>query len=178
MGKVYTYTYTFFNKVAVIGSGAYGCVLANQIANNSNKVTIWSHSDKDAFKIEYDHVCPILDKPINKTISATTSLEEAVKDADYIVITTASNYVRSTCKELAKYIKNQDVIIASKGMEGDKVLSQVAGEELGRTVYVFSGPSHAEQIIEGEDTYVIDADVCISCGACEATCPMGAISEA
>ena len=31
-------------------------------------------------------------------------------------------------------------------------------------------------ISEGEDKYVIDADTCIECGACAGTCPMGAIS--
>ena len=29
-----------------------------------------------------------------------------------------------------------------------------------------------------EDTAVINADECIDCGACEAGCPVGAISEA
>jgi len=29
----------------------------------------------------------------------------------------------------------------------------------------------------GDDHMVIDADTCISCGACAGTCPMGAIEE-
>lgn len=32
-------------------------------------------------------------------------------------------------------------------------------------------------ISEGDERYVIDADVCISCGSCADICPMGAISE-
>ena len=32
-------------------------------------------------------------------------------------------------------------------------------------------------IVEGE-TYSINADACIDCGACEATCPNEAITEA
>ncbi len=35
----------------------------------------------------------------------------------------------------------------------------------------------AGAISEGENTFVIDPDVCISCGTCEAGCPVGAISE-
>ena len=32
-------------------------------------------------------------------------------------------------------------------------------------------------ISQGDTQYNIDADVCVSCGACEASCPTGAISE-
>lgn len=34
-----------------------------------------------------------------------------------------------------------------------------------------------EAISEGEDIYVIDADLCIDCGSCADTCPTGAIEE-
>ena len=32
-------------------------------------------------------------------------------------------------------------------------------------------------IAQGADHYEIDADACVDCGACAAQCPVGAISE-
>ncbi len=32
-------------------------------------------------------------------------------------------------------------------------------------------------ISQGDEHYVIDPDVCVSCGACAAACPTGSISE-
>ncbi|MBR3142478.1 MAG: 4Fe-4S binding protein, partial [Clostridiales bacterium] len=32
-------------------------------------------------------------------------------------------------------------------------------------------------ISQGDTQYNIDPDVCVSCGACEASCPTGAIAE-
>ena len=34
-----------------------------------------------------------------------------------------------------------------------------------------------EAISEGDDKYVIDADVCVSCGTCADNCPVEAIEE-
>ncbi|MEG1862143.1 MAG: 4Fe-4S binding protein [Oscillospiraceae bacterium] len=33
-------------------------------------------------------------------------------------------------------------------------------------------------ISQGDDHYVIDADACIDCGACAGECPVGAIEKA
>ena len=34
-----------------------------------------------------------------------------------------------------------------------------------------------EAISEGEDKYIIDADLCVNCGPCAETCPVEAIEE-
>ena len=155
--KVYTYTNTYTDRVTVIGSGAYGCALANQLKNNNKcSVTIWSHSQKDCDDINIMHICPIQNVPINIGIDCTTSLEEALKDSNYIVLATASKFIKSTCEKMKEFYNGQEIIVASKGMDGNKVLTEVVKETLGITgnVYVMSGPAHAEQILRGEDTYL------------------------
>ena len=39
------------------------------------------------------------------------------------------------------------------------------------------GECTVSAISEGDEAYVIDADVCISCGTCAGVCPMSAIVE-
>ena len=145
-------------RVAIIGSGSYGCVLANVIKNNGHDVKIWSFSEDEMKDINEKHYCRYINGEINKDIKCTLSLEDAVKDTDFIFIVTPSFAVRSTCKELSKYITNQCIIIASKGLEGSKVLTEVAAEEVNKdyeksTIGVISGPSHAEQIYDEVATY-------------------------
>ncbi|MBR2603934.1 MAG: NAD(P)-binding domain-containing protein [Bacilli bacterium] len=141
------------SRVAVIGSGSFGCVLANLIKENGHEVKIWSFSEEEKEAINEYHYCRYIQGHINEDVKCTTSIEEAIKDTDLILIVTPSFAVRNTCKEIAQTIGNQQVIIASKGLEGDKVLSEVAKEELNREIGVISGPSHAEQIYVEKPTY-------------------------
>lgn len=59
----------------------------------------------------------------------------------------------------------------------DLIMARVISDEC-----VSCGTCEAEcpvgAIHEGDGKYEIDADTCIDCGACEGVCPTGAISEA
>lgn len=161
------------HRVGVIGSGSYGCVLANVLRKNGHDVKIWSFSEEEKNKINNEHTCVYLkDSKLDENIVCTTSLEEAVKGTDYLFIVTPSFAVRNTCRELSKYVTNQDIVVASKGLEGHKVLTQVVDEEINKdhkktTIQVISGPSHAEQIYKGVPTFFdyngyVDLDILLS----------------
>ncbi len=51
------------------------------------------------------------------------------------------------------------------------ITSPCIGEKAGECVEVCP----VDCIIEGDDQFYIDPDICIDCGACEAVCPVSAI---
>lgn len=142
------------NTVAIIGSGSFGCALAYVLSKN-NKIKMWSYTKEEQEYINNKHTCMVLKNcKLDKNIKCYLDLEETIKGVDYIVLVTPSKTIRNVCKELKKYITNQKIVLASKGLENDKLLSEVIKEELNIMPSIISGPSHAEQIVKEVPTFV------------------------
>lgn len=137
-------------KIAVIGSGSWGCALAIHAANLGNEVKIWSFSEEEAKIINKEKKCKFLPNvKIPNNIKCSTSLEEVLKGTDIILHVTPSKFVRETIKKYKNYITNQILAVCSKGFESDTLytLSEIVDEELPNVKYgIFSGPSHAEEV--------------------------------
>jgi glycerol-3-phosphate dehydrogenase (NAD(P)+) len=150
------------SRVAIVGSGSFGCVLANLISNNGHDVKIWAFDPAERDIINNEHRCKYIENGfINKNILATSDINFAIHDTEFIILVTPSFAIRSTCEQMKDvYNPKQSVVVASKGMEYDeetnsiKTLSEVASEVLGTNIGVISGPSHAEQIFRGVKTGV------------------------
>lgn len=140
-------------NITIIGSGSFGLALASILSKNNN-VKIWSYTKEETDSINNEHKGLFLDLILDEKIKCYMSYEEAIKDSEYIILVTPSNVIRNTCKEIEKYINNQEIIIASKGMIDNKVLSDIVKEELNIDASVISGPSHAEQIAQNIPTFV------------------------
>lgn len=137
-------------KIAVIGSGSWGCALAIHAANLGNEVKIWSFSEEEAEIINKEKKCKFLPNvKIPNNIKCSTSLEEVLNGTDIILHVTPSKFVRETIKKYKNYITNQILAVCSKGFESDTLytLSEIVDEELPNVKYgIFSGPSHAEEV--------------------------------
>lgn len=137
-------------KIAVIGSGSWGCALAIHAASLGNEVKIWSFSEEEAEIINKEKKCKFLPNvKIPNNIKCSTSLEEVLKGTDIILHVTPSKFVRETIKKYKNYITNQILAVCSKGFESDTLytLSEIVDEELPNVKYgIFSGPSHAEEV--------------------------------
>ena len=101
---------------------------------------------------------PVVNLP--EGITCFTNIEESLKDTDVILHVTPSKFVRNIIKQYKQYIKNQPVIMCSKGFEAGtlKTLSQVMEEEIPNVkTGILSGPSHAEEVALGIPTAIVIA---------------------
>ena len=146
-------------NITIIGSGSFGCALAYSLSkNDENNIKIWSFKSEEADLINKEHKSVYLkDLVLDEKIKCYTNYEEALNGSDYIILVSPSKVIRQTCKDIKEYITNQEIIIASKGLENNtnKILSDIVKEELpNNNISVISGPSHAEQIIKNIPTIV------------------------
>ena len=138
------------SNIAIIGSGSWGVALAVHMAKIGHNIKIWSFSKDEADLINNERKCKFLPEiTLPNNIECTQSFEECVRDSEYIFHVTPSKVVRNTVKQYKEFVKNQPVIMCSKGFETETLntLAEILEEELpNNPIAVFSGPSHAEEV--------------------------------
>ncbi|WP_304507131.1 NAD(P)H-dependent glycerol-3-phosphate dehydrogenase [Anaerotignum sp.] len=139
-------------KVTVIGSGSWGTALAVMLQKHGHDVVIWSRRQDAVDEMQRDRenkkYLPGITLP--EGLKFTTDREQAVKDAEIIILSVPSKAVRQTAMDFAPYFtKNQVLVNVAKGLEESslKRLSQVIQECIPQCeVCILSGPSHAEEV--------------------------------
>ncbi|MGN0974226.1 MAG: NAD(P)H-dependent glycerol-3-phosphate dehydrogenase [Bacilli bacterium] len=143
-------------KVTILGAGAYALALSKAIYENTKDITIWSAvSDEVALLNKERCNKNVLDYKLPEEIKITDNLKEAVKNSDVIVIAVACKFISSVCHNLKKYIKDQHLVVASKGIEQGSCLfvSQIVKKIIKtRKIAVVSGPSFAKDLISDMPT--------------------------
>ena len=137
-------------NIAIIGSGSWGVALGIHMAKLGHNIKIWSYLKEEADLINNERKCKLLPEiKLPNNMIATQSFEECLEGTDYIFHVTPSQVVRNTVKQYKEYVKEQPIIICSKGFEKNTLytLNEIIEEELpNNSVVVFSGPSHAEEV--------------------------------
>lgn len=140
-------------NIAIIGTGVYALAMANSLANNAkNKIIMWSESPESLKKLESSRkkLTQLGDLALRDSIKLTDSYEQALKDADVVMIMTAAKYVSSVCKNMMPYItKKMNFIIGSKGIEQEtcRFIHEVFLSFINtKKIAVISGPSFAIDI--------------------------------
>lgn len=158
-------------NVGIISAGAWGTAVAKVIADNGHSVIIWDFMETVVNSINNDHVnerfLPGVDLP--ETLIATTDIENAATDKDFLLIATPSLYIMDLVKKLIalKGITEGKTVIGvlTKGFidtpSGPSLILKSLEDYLpgfyrNSLVYI-SGPSHAEEVARGKLTGLISA---------------------
>lgn len=139
-------------KATVLGGGGWAIALAKVLFENGHDVTIWSalQREVDALNIDRENKVGLPGIKIDEKIIITNDLEEAVKDANIIVMAVASSFVRSTSAKLKDLVPEGQIIVdVAKGIEDETfyTMTDIIEDEIpGVDAVVLSGPSHAEEV--------------------------------
>ena len=145
-------------KLTVLGAGCWGLTLAWLLNDNFDKVCVWGRAQDLSEDLIKNKRC---EKPLkvqlNEDVEITSDLENAIKDADIILLVVATSGIRSVCQQIAKIGLNDNQIIVnlSKGLELNTLLrmSEVMKEELpSANIAVLSGPTLAKEVLMGMPT--------------------------
>lgn len=156
-------------KVAVLGAGSWGSVLANLLVENGHTVELWSRDQEQVDRLNQEHVNPAYMKNFTYSckLHATTDMKAAVKGADVILIVIPTKGIRQVARKLNAVLAELDqqslIVHATKGLEQNtyKRPSEMLKEEIDpkyrRDIVVLSGPSHAESVAIKDMTAVTAA---------------------
>ena len=142
-----------YKKVAVLGGGSFGTVLANLAASNGHNVSLWVRDSDQALRINSEGANTIYhpELKLSENILATDSLEEVLKDASMVFIATPSIIFEQIIKRISNLIEDDSYIIScTKGILGNpfRSLSEIIRERVENTLGVLSGPNLAKEIAD------------------------------
>ena len=143
------------NKVAVLGGGSFGTVLANLAASNGFKVSLWVRDSEQALRINSEGANTSYhpELKLSENILASENLNEVVKDAAVVFIATPSIVFEQIVNRLSQSIEDDAYLIScTKGILDNpfRLLSEVILSKMKNSVGVLSGPNLAKEIAENK----------------------------
>jgi len=148
-----------YNKIAVVGAGAWGTALAQVAAMAGREATLWAREPEVVESVNGDHENRLFLPGIalDPKLRATGDLNE-VAEADAILMVTPAQHMRRVLEELAPDIaEGKPVMLCAKGVEQSTnyLLTEVLAEAMPQaTPAVLSGPSFAAEVARGLPTAV------------------------
>ena len=139
-------------KIGLFGTGAYGIALSSVLVDNNCEVTMWTKFEEEKRSLEKtrraDNYIP--NYKIEEDIKFTTNVEDCIRDKDLLIIAIPAAFVDSLCTEMKPFIKGNNILIATKGIEQGTGLfmHEIVKKHLNtRNIAVISGPTFAVDIV-------------------------------
>jgi len=148
-----------FQRIGVIGAGAWGTALAALVAKHDHETVIWAREAEVVADINERHENSLFLKDVQLPpgLSASTDIATAAK-ADVLLLVTPAQHLRAVAETLAPHVApGTPAVICSKGIEEStgKLMTDVLAETLPQArAAVLSGPTLAGEIGAGLPTAV------------------------
>jgi len=152
-------------KLTVLGAGCWGLTLTWLLTRNFDEVCVWGREENLTEDLKKNKHCSFpIEVQLSDRVEITSDLKSAISNADIILLVVATSGIRDVCEHLKKAgIKDNQILVnASKGIELPSLMrmSEVIKDVLpNQTVAVLSGPTLANEVLQGKPT--------AACVACE-----------
>jgi glycerol-3-phosphate dehydrogenase (NAD(P)+) len=149
-----------FQRIAVVGAGAWGTALALVARRAGRDVTIAAREPEvvAAINTAHENTLFLPGIPLDYAIRATADAEAAVVPADMVLLAAPAQHLRAVAGRIAARIApSTPVVICAKGVErgSGKLMSEVATETMAQArIAVLSGPTFAAEVARGLPTAV------------------------
>ena len=156
------------DKVTFLGCGSWGAALSSILAEKGISVNFW-HRDSQVIeemtKSRKHYLLPSVIFP--DSVNFFSNIENSIQNIDTIVIAVPSQHVREVLSRVESNIKKStNIINIAKGIENNSLMtmSEVIVDVLKMDVNIatLSGPSHAEEVVDGNPTAVVSASEDVS----------------
>ena len=138
-------------KIGLFGCGAYGMALTSIMHDNGCSITMWTRFEEEKKQIEKERVSVKLPNyKLPEDVKITTDIEETIKDKDLLVVAIPAAFVDDLAKDMKPYIKDNHILIATKGIEQDTGLfiNEILEKYVDtKNIAAISGPSFAVDLI-------------------------------
>ena len=148
-------------KISVIGGGSWGLALASVLSNNNHDILVYDVNPKIVRKINTLHICMQLDERIPEDIKASSDIKSVVDYSDVVLFTVPTKVLRVALQNVIDVLDTPKLFInAAKGIEPEtflrvsEIFSEMVPKEYLKGFVALSGPSHAEEVIQGMTTVV------------------------
>ena len=142
-------------KIAVLGGGSFGTVLANLSASNGFQTSLWVRDTEQALRINAEGTNTTYhpELKLSDKIIASESLEQCISGADLILVATPSTIFENIVKRLKPLVKyNMHIVSCTKAIAKNpmRTMTEIISHELetviGDQFGVLSGPNLAKEI--------------------------------
>ncbi|AHB36150.1 NAD(P)H-dependent glycerol-3-phosphate dehydrogenase [Spiroplasma apis] len=155
-------------KIAIVGTGAYGTVLANVLSDNGHSVIMFGIDNTEINDINEKHLNSKFfgDLIINDNIIATNDFAQAMEKAEIVILSTPTFALDNALDNVLKYGKREmHIINVSKGLDSEnldvlskKIKTKLSNKGVMKSYGAIYGPSVAIEVIMRKPTCVMSCN--------------------